>query len=285
MYVRRASARCAAINDGRAQRSARVAAHLLAPSDLTQRETRCALRISTCSDIFRAPSAARQGHPPPSAVANASLFRRGSPRPGSILGGAPASRTMAPPPSKARRRACSSSVSCGSDAIPCLRAGASAGRGRGAHRPGRRHAAEPARPRRLGADRPGAAAPAAARALCPRVSRNPLGAEVASRLQADEAGGLACTDCTPEGFLFDMGGHVIFSHYQYFDELLDAAVRPKQRQPRPREKRARLAASPGAAAAPAAARADGRGVAARRGRARERRGAASGAARSARRLS
>lgn len=29
---------------------------------------------------------------------------------------------------------------------------------------------------------------------------------------------------TPEGFLFDMGGHVIFSHYQYFDELLDAAL-------------------------------------------------------------
>lgn len=43
--------------------------------------------------------------------------------------------------------------------------------------------------------------------------------------QADEAGGLACTDETPEGFLFDMGGHVIFSHYQYFDELLDTAVR------------------------------------------------------------
>jgi protoporphyrinogen oxidase len=42
--------------------------------------------------------------------------------------------------------------------------------------------------------------------------------------QADEAGGLACTDETPEGFLFDMGGHVIFSHYQYFDELLDTAV-------------------------------------------------------------
>ena len=35
------------------------------------------------------------------------------------------------------------------------------------------------------------------------------------------AGGLACTDLTPEGFLFDMGGHVIFSHYQYFDELLN----------------------------------------------------------------
>ena len=45
-----------------------------------------------------------------------------------------------------------------------------------------------------------------------------------AELQADEAGGLACTDVTPEGFLFDMGGHVIFSHYQYFDELLDTAV-------------------------------------------------------------
>lgn len=41
---------------------------------------------------------------------------------------------------------------------------------------------------------------------------------------AAEAGGLACTDVTPEGFLFDMGGHVIFSHYDYFDQLLDAAV-------------------------------------------------------------
>ena len=40
----------------------------------------------------------------------------------------------------------------------------------------------------------------------------------------DEAGGLACTDVTPEGFLFDMGGHVIFSHYNYFDQLIDAAV-------------------------------------------------------------
>lgn len=44
------------------------------------------------------------------------------------------------------------------------------------------------------------------------------------RLQEPEAGGLACTDVTPEGFLFDMGGHVIFSHYQYFDELLDTAM-------------------------------------------------------------
>lgn len=42
--------------------------------------------------------------------------------------------------------------------------------------------------------------------------------------QAEEAGGLACTDVTPEGFLFDMGGHVIFSHYDYFDQLLDTAL-------------------------------------------------------------
>jgi hypothetical protein len=40
----------------------------------------------------------------------------------------------------------------------------------------------------------------------------------------EEAGGLAMTDVTPEGFLFDMGGHVIFSHYDYFDQIIDAAV-------------------------------------------------------------
>lgn len=43
-------------------------------------------------------------------------------------------------------------------------------------------------------------------------------------MQAPEAGGLACTDATPEGFLFDMGGHVIFSHWDYFDQLLDTAL-------------------------------------------------------------
>ena len=37
------------------------------------------------------------------------------------------------------------------------------------------------------------------------------------------AGGLSMTDTTAEGFLFDMGGHVIFSHWQYFDDLLDHA--------------------------------------------------------------
>lgn len=39
-----------------------------------------------------------------------------------------------------------------------------------------------------------------------------------------EPGGLASTDVTPEGFLFDVGGHVIFSHYQYFDEMIHEAL-------------------------------------------------------------
>ncbi|CAD6979582.1 unnamed protein product, partial [Tilletia controversa] len=41
---------------------------------------------------------------------------------------------------------------------------------------------------------------------------------------ADEAGGLASTDVTPEGFLFDVGGHVIFSHYKYFDDTIEEAL-------------------------------------------------------------
>ena len=39
-----------------------------------------------------------------------------------------------------------------------------------------------------------------------------------------EAGGLASTDVTPEGFLYDVGGHVIFSHYKYFDDVLNQAL-------------------------------------------------------------
>lgn len=42
-----------------------------------------------------------------------------------------------------------------------------------------------------------------------------------------EPGGLASTDATSEGFLFDVGGHVIFSHYAYFDQALDEAL-PRQ---------------------------------------------------------
>lgn len=68
------------------------------------------------------------------------------------------------------------------------------------------------------------------------VGAGPTGLGAASRLKqlnreswlivdaAEDAGGLACTDVTPEGFLFDMGGHVIFSHYDFFDQIIDAAV-------------------------------------------------------------
>ncbi|KAK5169268.1 hypothetical protein LTR04_005912 [Oleoguttula sp. CCFEE 6159] len=37
-------------------------------------------------------------------------------------------------------------------------------------------------------------------------------------------GGLASTDVTHEGFLYDVGGHVIFSHYKYFDDCIDQAL-------------------------------------------------------------
>ena len=68
------------------------------------------------------------------------------------------------------------------------------------------------------------------------IGAGPTGLGAASRLDQkghdnwllidafQEAGGLACTDVTPEGFLFDMGGHVIFSHFDYFDQLIDKAV-------------------------------------------------------------
>ncbi|POW02217.1 hypothetical protein PSHT_02575 [Puccinia striiformis] len=43
-----------------------------------------------------------------------------------------------------------------------------------------------------------------------------------------EAGGLASTDVTKEGFLFDyswdLSRHVIFSHYQYFDDMIHEAL-------------------------------------------------------------
>lgn len=42
--------------------------------------------------------------------------------------------------------------------------------------------------------------------------------------KAPEAGGLACTDVTREGFLFDMGGHVTFSHWRYFDQVCCCGV-------------------------------------------------------------
>ncbi|KAK4143011.1 uncharacterized protein C8A04DRAFT_37882 [Dichotomopilus funicola] len=44
----------------------------------------------------------------------------------------------------------------------------------------------------------------------------------------EKAGGLASTDVTPEGFLYDVGGHVIFSHYKYFDDCLNEALPKKE---------------------------------------------------------
>jgi len=37
-------------------------------------------------------------------------------------------------------------------------------------------------------------------------------------------GGLSATEVDPEGFLWDMGGHITFSHYDYFDDVLSHSV-------------------------------------------------------------
>lgn len=41
---------------------------------------------------------------------------------------------------------------------------------------------------------------------------------------SDQAGGLAMSVVDPAGFTWDLGGHVVFSHYQYFDDLLDSLL-------------------------------------------------------------
>ncbi|KAF5672845.1 UDP-galactopyranose mutase [Fusarium circinatum] len=68
------------------------------------------------------------------------------------------------------------------------------------------------------------------------IGAGPTGLGAAKRLQHlnsvdwlivdsnETPGGLASTDTTPEGFLFDVGGHVIFSHYKYFDDVLNEAL-------------------------------------------------------------
>jgi protoporphyrinogen oxidase len=41
---------------------------------------------------------------------------------------------------------------------------------------------------------------------------------------APEGGGLASSVVDDEGFTWDLGGHVLFSHYRYFDRLMDQAL-------------------------------------------------------------
>ena len=41
---------------------------------------------------------------------------------------------------------------------------------------------------------------------------------------AEHAGGLASSIVDGRGFTWDLGGHVLFSHYQYFDRLMDLAL-------------------------------------------------------------
>ena len=66
-------------------------------------------------------------------------------------------------------------------------------------------------------------------------------------------GGLACTDSTPEGFLFDMGGHVIFSHWDYFDRAVDAGLAAEAEAQEADEAGATAAAAAAATAAAAVA--------------------------------
>ena len=39
--------------------------------------------------------------------------------------------------------------------------------------------------------------------------------------QREKVGGLAASETSPNGFIYDIGGHVLFSHYEYFDKLFD----------------------------------------------------------------
>lgn len=40
----------------------------------------------------------------------------------------------------------------------------------------------------------------------------------------DKVGGLASSETSPNGFTYDIGGHVLFSHYKYFDALFDTLM-------------------------------------------------------------
>jgi UDP-galactopyranose mutase len=65
------------------------------------------------------------------------------------------------------------------------------------------------------------------------IGAGPTGLAAAYRLQElgyrnflvvearDKVGGLASSETSPNGFTYDIGGHVLFSHYEYFDRLFD----------------------------------------------------------------
>ena len=44
--------------------------------------------------------------------------------------------------------------------------------------------------------------------------------------QGTEAGGLSASVVDDKGFTWDLGGHVQFSHYDYFDRLMDDLLGP-----------------------------------------------------------
>ena len=44
----------------------------------------------------------------------------------------------------------------------------------------------------------------------------------------DTAGGLASSFTDDKGFTWDIGGHVQFSHYDYFDRVMHAAIAPER---------------------------------------------------------
>ena len=50
--------------------------------------------------------------------------------------------------------------------------------------------------------------------------------------QNGKPAGLAASERDDQGFLWDMGGHVVFSHYDYFDYILDRTVKEWNRRQR-----------------------------------------------------